>query len=74
MTRIAIADDHAIVRRGLRQLIAEATDLTIVREAASADDLLTVLRTRPVDVAVLDLGLGVRDGIDLLCCSSRMIL
>lgn len=66
MTRIAIADDHAIVRKGLRQIISEENDLTVVGEAASADELLTVLRSRPVDVAVLDLSLGVRSGIDVL--------
>jgi two-component system, NarL family, invasion response regulator UvrY len=66
MTRIAIADDHAVVRKGLRQIIAEADDLTVVGEAATADELLTLLRSRPVDVVVLDLGLGVRSGIDVL--------
>jgi DNA-binding NarL/FixJ family response regulator len=66
MTRIAIADDHAVLRKGLRQLIVEAQDMTVVGEAASGDELLTVLRTRPVDVVVLDLSLGVRSGLDLL--------
>jgi DNA-binding NarL/FixJ family response regulator len=66
LTRIAIADDHAIVRKGLRQLISEAEDLTVVEEAASGDELLKVLRSRTVDVVVLDLGLGARSGIDVL--------
>jgi two-component system invasion response regulator UvrY len=66
MTRIAIADDHAVVRKGLRQIIVEADDLTVVGEAATADELLTLLRSRPVDVVVLDLGLGLRSGIDVL--------
>ncbi len=66
MTRIAIADDHAVVRRGVRQLISEAEDLTVIGEAASADELLTLLRSRPIDVLVLDLSLGVRSGIDVL--------
>ncbi len=66
MTRIAIADDHAVVRRGVRQLISEAEGLTVVGEAASADELLTLLRSRPVDVLVLDLSLGIRSGIDVL--------
>jgi DNA-binding NarL/FixJ family response regulator len=65
MTRIVIADDHALVRKGLRQLIVE-TELTVVGEAASGDELLTVLRSGPVDVVVLDLSLGVRSGLDLL--------
>jgi len=66
MTQIVIADDHAIVRRGLRQIIAEAGDLTVAGEAASGDELLMVLRSRPVDVVVLDLSLGVRSGLDVL--------
>ncbi|MEA2328896.1 MAG: two-component system, NarL family, invasion response regulator UvrY [Thermoanaerobaculia bacterium] len=66
MTRIAIADDHAVVRKGLRQFIVEAQDMTVVGEAASGDELLTVLRSRAVDVVVLDLSLGMRSGLDLL--------
>jgi DNA-binding NarL/FixJ family response regulator len=66
MTRIVIADDHAVVRKGLRQLILEAEEMTVVGEAASGDELLTVLRSRPADVVVLDLSLGARSGLDLL--------
>jgi DNA-binding NarL/FixJ family response regulator len=66
MTRIAIADDHAIVRKGLRQIIADAAGLTVVGEAGSADELLTLVRSRPIDLVVLDLGLGVRSGIELV--------
>jgi DNA-binding NarL/FixJ family response regulator len=66
MIRIAIADDHAIVRKGLRQIISDTGDLSVAGEASSADDLLTLLRGRPFDVLVLDLTLGMRDGIELL--------
>ena len=66
MIRIAIADDHAIVRKGLRQIIAGANDLAVTGEAASADELLMLLRSHSCDVVVLDLTLGSRDGIDLL--------
>jgi two-component system, NarL family, invasion response regulator UvrY len=66
MTRIAIADDHAIVRKGLRQIISDAQDLTVTGEAGSADELLTLLLSGPVDVVVLDLGLGERSGIEVL--------
>lgn len=66
MIRIAIADDHAIVRKGLRQIIAESNDLAVTGEAASDDELFTLLRGHSFDVLVLDLTLGTRDGIDLL--------
>jgi len=66
MIRVAVADDHAVVRRGLRQIISEAKDLEFAGEAGSADELLTLLRSRRFDVVVLDLTLGMRSGIDLL--------
>lgn len=66
MTRIAIADDHGVVRKGLRQIISEGNGLEVAGEAASADELLTLLRTKPVDAVVLDLSLGTRDGIEVL--------
>lgn len=66
MIRIAIADDHAVVRKGLRQIISETSDLSVAGEAADADELLTLLRSRAFDVLVLDLTLGTRSGFDLL--------
>ncbi|MEA2463359.1 MAG: two-component system, NarL family, invasion response regulator UvrY [Acidobacteriota bacterium] len=66
MTRIVIADDHAVVRKGLRLILADADELLVAGEAASADELLTLLRTRPVDAVILDVGLGDRDGIEVL--------
>jgi two-component system, NarL family, invasion response regulator UvrY len=66
MTRIVIADDHAVVRKGLRLILADADELQVCGEAASADELLTILRTRSVDAVILDVGLGDRDGIEVL--------
>jgi two-component system, NarL family, invasion response regulator UvrY len=66
MIRIAIADDHAIVRRGLKQIISETNDLVAAGEAGSADELLALLRSSRFDIAILDLTLGLRSGIDLL--------
>lgn len=66
MTRIVIADDHAVVRKGLRLILADADELQVAGEAASADELLTLLRTRPVDAVILDVSLGDRDGIEVL--------
>jgi len=66
MTRIVIADDHAVVRKGLRLILADADELHVAGEAASADELLTLLRTRPVDAVILDVGLGERDGIEVM--------
>jgi two-component system, NarL family, invasion response regulator UvrY len=67
MTRIVIADDHAVVRKGLRLILADVDELQVVGEAASADELLTLLRTRrPIDAVLLDVSLGDRDGIEML--------
>src|SRR5437660_4419458 len=66
MIRIAIADAHAIVRKGLRQIISEADGLSVTGEAATGDELLSLLRSQSFDAVVLDLTLGSRDGIDLL--------
>jgi two-component system, NarL family, invasion response regulator UvrY len=65
MTRIAIADDHAVVRKGLRLILADAAGLDVAGEAGSADELFLLLRTQPIDVVILDVGLGERDGIEL---------
>ena len=64
--KIVIADDHAIVRHGLRQIIATRSGWTVVGEAASGDELLDLLGRVAVDVLVLDVSLGDRSGIDLL--------
>jgi DNA-binding NarL/FixJ family response regulator len=66
MIRIAIADDHAIVRKGLRQILSDTNDMSVAGEAGSAAELLTLLRSQSFDVLVLDLTLGVRSGFDLL--------
>lgn len=66
MTRIVIADDHAVVRKGLRLILAAADELQVCGEASTADELFTLLRTHPVDAVILDIGLGDRDGIEVL--------
>ncbi len=66
MIRIAVADDHAVVRKGLRQIISDEHDFNVAGEAGSAEELLTLLRSRPFDLVVLDLSLGTHSGMDLL--------
>ncbi|HKS24267.1 MAG TPA: response regulator transcription factor [Thermoanaerobaculia bacterium] len=66
MTRIVIADDHAVVRKGLRLILADAEGIEVAGEAASADELLTLLRSKRADAVILDVALGDRDGIEVL--------
>ena len=66
MTRVVIADDHAVVRKGLRLILADLTEIEVAGEAASADELLAFLRTKRADAVILDVGLGDRDGLEVL--------
>jgi two-component system invasion response regulator UvrY len=66
MIRVLITDDHAIVRDGLRQIVGETSDITVVAEASTAAETLDMVRTKTIDVIVLDLNLPDRHGIDVL--------
>ena len=66
MTRIAIADDHVLVRRGLAQLLQEMEDFRVVAEASTGDELLRTLRGTAVDVAIVDMGMPGPSGLDLI--------
>lgn len=66
MLRIAIVDDHQLVRAGFRELLGEEVDLKIVFEAASGESALEALGETPCDVLLLDLALPGRSGIDVL--------
>ncbi len=57
MIRVIIADDHALVRAGLRQLVAEEPSIQVVGEAEDGDKLLALLASEPADVAVIDIGM-----------------
>ena len=64
-SKILIVDDHPLVREGLARRIAREPDLAVCGEAGTADEALALLvRTRP-DLAVIDISLPGRDGIDL---------
>jgi two-component system, NarL family, invasion response regulator UvrY len=66
MTRILIADDHAVVRAGLHQFIAGHGDLEVVAEAANAGEVMEHVRDSKVDVVILDISMPGRSGIDVL--------
>jgi len=66
MIRILIADDHAVVRRGLRQTVSEEHDMTVVGEASNAQELLGLVRKQPCDVVVLDISMPGRSGLEAL--------
>ena len=66
MIRVWIADDHAIVRHGLQQILAQQPDLTVAGEAATGEELLAMVRQGQGEVVVLDLSLPGMAGLDVL--------
>lgn len=66
MIRIFIADDHPIVRDGLKQIISEQADMRVVGEAVNGDDLLLALREELPDVLLCDMSMPGRSGIELI--------
>lgn len=66
MIRVVVADDHAVVREGLKRIIESAGDMTLVGEAASGDELLHELGRSPCDVVVIDLSMPGTPGLELL--------
>lgn len=66
MTRILLADDHAVVRSGYRRLLDAEPDLDVVAEASSAAEAYAACVAQELDVAVLDLNLGDGSGIEAM--------
>ena len=66
MASVLIADDHAIVRAGIRQFLDEDGGITEVGEAASGREALEQLRARDWDLVLLDINMPDRSGIDVL--------
>ena len=64
--RILIADDHPIVRRGLKQVLESEADMVVVGEATDGDEALKLLRKLDWDVAVLDYSMPGKSGLDLI--------
>lgn len=65
--RTIVVDDHAIVRRGIVQILAEHPDVQVVGEAADYGSLRAALRAQPdVELLVMDVGLPGKDGIEIL--------
>ena len=63
---VLIADDHAIVRQGLKQILSETEDLLVTGEADDGAEALNLARQQPWDVFLLDVSMPNRNGIDTL--------
>lgn len=66
MINVIIADDHPIVRAGLKQIIMEENGITVAGEASNGSDLLEKIRRQAYDVILLDLTMPGMDGLDVL--------
>jgi two-component system, NarL family, invasion response regulator UvrY len=66
MIYVVLCDDHAMVRRGIRDTLSEAVDIQVTGEASHYVEVRDVLRTTPCDVLVLDLNLPGRGGLEVL--------
>jgi two-component system invasion response regulator UvrY len=66
MIRVLIADDHAVVRAGLKQILSEVPDMVVVDEAFDGEEALRKAQTDSWDVLVLDLAMPGRSGFDIL--------
>jgi DNA-binding NarL/FixJ family response regulator len=66
MIRIAIVDDHAMVRAGLRQFFADQVDFQVVAEAGTGREAVDIVRKGEVDVIVMDIAMPDQSGVDAL--------
>ena len=66
MIKVVLCDDHAMVRRGIRDTLTEAVDIQVTGESASYSEVREALRTCPCDVLILDLNLPGRGGLEVL--------
>ncbi len=66
MTRVVLADDHKIVRDGLKRILSSTTDLLVAAEAGNGDELLKLVKVDEYDVAVVDMSMPGLSGIALI--------
>jgi DNA-binding NarL/FixJ family response regulator len=66
MIKVMLCDDHALIRRGIRDTLSDAPDIQVVGEASDYGELRTLMRTATCDVLVLDINLPGRSGLDVL--------
>jgi two-component system, NarL family, invasion response regulator UvrY len=66
MTRVIICDDHALIRRGIRDTLSDAPDIEVIGEAGDYGELRSLMRQERCDVLVLDINMPGRSGLDVL--------
>ena len=66
MIKVILCDDHALIRRGIRDTLSDSEDIEVVGEAGDYGELRALLRDKSCDVLVLDINLPGRSGLDVL--------
>ena len=66
MIKILIADDHAVVRKGLKQILAETPDMSVTEEAKNGNDVIAKVNQKEYDVIVLDISMPGKSGLEVL--------
>jgi two-component system invasion response regulator UvrY len=66
MIKVLVADDHPVVRLGLRQMLAETDDVHVAAEASTAPEVMQLVREQRWDIVVLDISLPGGNGIELI--------
>ena len=66
MIKVLLCDDHALIRRGIRDTLSDAADIEVIGEAGDYGELRTLMREQSADVLVLDINLPGRSGLDVL--------
>jgi DNA-binding NarL/FixJ family response regulator len=66
MIRIFITDDHSLIREGLKKIINDEKDISIIGEAGNAKDTMSFVLSKNIDILILDLNLPDKNGLDLL--------
>ncbi|WP_118179282.1 response regulator transcription factor [Paraburkholderia phosphatilytica] len=66
MIRVLIVDDHAIVRGGFRQFVADEPDMCVAAEASTGDETIRLVREQAFDVVMLDIAMPDKNGVDTL--------
>lgn len=64
--KVLIVDDHTLVRRGLAYVVENCVEEAEIEEAAGADEAVEVLKEKPIDIALVDVRMPGRDGLELL--------
>jgi two-component system, NarL family, invasion response regulator UvrY len=66
MIKILVADDHAVVRKGIEQIIAETADIAVAGEARNGQEVLETALNNEYDLVLLDISMPGRDGLEIL--------